>query len=95
MEDNHPLEAVTQQFLFTMSVVCMDEIFNCRVFTAVQRDGTQFTRVLYDEGPDERIIDVDYRGEQGWIDLWYGEPSPWSALVAAALNYHFAQNKKH
>ena len=92
MEQNQPLEAVDQQFLFTMTVVCGDEIFDCKVFSALLSDGTRFTRVLY--GPEERIIDVDRWEELGWIDMWYGEPSPWSALVGPSLDYHFAQNKK-
>jgi hypothetical protein len=93
MEENKPLEAVDQQFLFNMAVVCADEIFDCRVFSAMLSDGTRFTRVLYADGADERTIDMDHWEEQGWIDMWYGEPSPWSAMVGPSLDYHFAQNK--
>lgn len=87
MEENQPLEAIKQDFLFNMVVVCGDEIFDCRVFSAMLADGTRFTRVVY--GPEERIIDVDRWEEEGWIDMWYGEPSPWSALVGPSLDYHF------
>ncbi len=93
MDQNKPLEAVNQQFLFIMGVVCSDDIFECRVFSAMLADGTRFTRVMYNDGADKRIIDVDRWEEVGWIDMWYGEPSPWSALVGPSLDYHFAQNK--
>ncbi|MES2328178.1 MAG: hypothetical protein V4539_01160 [Bacteroidota bacterium] len=94
MEQNQPLEVVEQQFQFEMTVACGDELFACRVFSALQPDGTRFTRVLYNAGVEERTIDVAYWEEEGWIDMWYGEPSPWSALVAPALDYHFAIRKK-
>jgi hypothetical protein len=94
MERNEPLEAVDQQFLFSMALVCVDEIYSCRVYAARLADGTQFTRVVSEEGACERVIDVDYWEEVGWIDMWYGEPSPWSALVGPALDYHIAGNKK-
>jgi hypothetical protein len=91
MDENKPLEPVTQEFAFPMTVVCSDEIFECRVFAALAADGTRFTRVLY--GPEERIIDLEYWEDEGWIDIWYGEPSPWSALVGPSLDYHFASRK--
>jgi hypothetical protein len=77
MNENRPLETVKQDFLFDMSVVCADEIFACKVYAAQQADGTRFTRVTYDLGQGVKTIDVDYWEEEGWIDLWYGEPSPW------------------
>ncbi|NCI50325.1 hypothetical protein GWC95_10360 [Sediminibacterium roseum] len=94
MEENQPLETVHEQFLFEMHVVCAADIIGCSVFAAVQRDGTKFTRVLYGPADDVRAIDVDYWEEIGWIDMWYGEPSPWSAMVGPALDYHFALRKK-
>jgi hypothetical protein len=93
MEENQPLETVEEQFLFEMNVVCSDEIIGCSVFAAVQADGTKFTRVLYGSIEDVRTIDVQHWEELGWIDMWYGEPSPWSAMVGPSLDYHFALKK--
>jgi hypothetical protein len=93
MEENQPLETVDEKFLFEMNVVCADEIIGCSVFTALQADGTKFTRVLYGSAEDVRIIDLEHWEESGWIDLWYGEPSPWSAMVGPSLDYHFALRK--
>lgn len=93
-DQHQPLPAVEQKFLFGMTVVCGDELFDCKVFAAGLADGTEFTRVVYDNHGEERIVDVDRWEEVGWIDMWYGEPSPWSALVGPSLDYHFAQINK-
>ncbi|MES2331207.1 MAG: hypothetical protein V4539_16500 [Bacteroidota bacterium] len=60
MDENTPLEVVGQEFQFDMTVVCADEVFECRVFSAMLLDGTRFTRVLYGSGENERTIDVEY-----------------------------------
>lgn len=94
MEENQPLETIDEQFLFEMNVVTANEIIGCSVFAAILADGTNFTRVLYGPIEDVRTIDVDHWEEVGWIDMWYGEPSVWSAMVGPSLDYHFALRKK-
>jgi hypothetical protein len=93
MEDMiQPLE---QTLVFDMIISIGNELIPCDVYFARLSQDITFTRVIIYPGnkPSERIIDVD-RDEEGWIDMYTGEPSAWSQLVAPSLDFHIAQNKQ-
>ena len=96
MEEIEKLEPLEQTLRFRMMVVLGDNLMPCDVYTARLQDGTEFTRVIAWPGElkAERIIDVDHWEGEGWVDIYTGEPSIWSEMVAASLDFHTTPSKK-
>ena len=95
MEEIEKLEPTEMKSLFSMTIVMGHELNPCDVYAARLSDGTAFIRVVLcpNEAGRERIIDVDYWEGLGWIDMYTGEPSVWSDLVAPSLDYHNAHRR--
>jgi hypothetical protein len=95
MEESEKLEPFELKHLFDATIVIGADLAQTEVYAAMLRDGTRFTRVILWPGDtkQERIVDVDYWEGLGWIDMYTGEPSVWSELVAPSLDYHNAHRK--
>lgn len=89
------IQPLEQNLVFQMTIAMGERLIPCDVYFARMSADITFTRVIMYPGDKkaERIIDVD-RDETGWIDMYTGEESPWSAMVAAPLDYHIQQNKQ-
>jgi hypothetical protein len=90
------IQPLEQNLIFSMTISIGSELIPAEVYFARLSDDITFTRVIIYPGNQEaqRTIDVD-RDETGWIDMYTGESSAWSILVAPSLDFHIAQHKKH
>lgn len=89
------IQPIEQTLIFKMTIAMGDRLIPCDVYFARMSADITFTRVIMypDDLKAERIIDVDRDEELGWIDMYTGDASIWSEIVAAPLDYHIAQNK--
>ena len=87
------IQPVEQNLIFTMVIAMGEQLIPCHVYYARMENDTTFTRVVMNQSDAkaERTIDVD-RDEHGWYDMYTGEESPWSQMVAAPLEYYIRQN---
>ena len=89
------IQPTEQTLIFKMTIVMGDRLIPCDVYFARMSTDITFTRVIMypDDKEAERIIDVDRDDEIGWFDVYTGDVSIWSEIVAAPLDFHIAQNK--
>lgn len=93
-EHEGPIVPVNQTKVFDMVIAAASNLIACDVYFATMENGNTFTRVIMHPGTtSEQVIDLD-KQEGEWICIYEMEPTVWTNLVAASLDYHISQGNK-